>query len=163
MSEIKYYLKDLNLYGGLDSHNIFSLFLNKMVVILAPKLAKFFRGVIAAGSFPAVWRTANITPIPEGTSPSQFSLDYRPTSITPFIFKAYEKLISWKLYEFVDFIKVLSNTQFDFRKELGATDVQLLLTYDLQYSLDKRTESKIVSFDVSFAFDLVTTRAFYIN
>ena len=34
---MKYYLKDLNLHGGLDPHNIFPLFLNK---ILTPKLAK---------------------------------------------------------------------------------------------------------------------------
>ena len=47
-----------------------------MAVILAHKLAK-----IAAGSFPALWRTASITPIPKGTSPSQFPLDYRPISL----------------------------------------------------------------------------------
>ena len=54
-SERKYYL---NPYGDLDPHNIFPLFLNKMAVILAPKLAKIFRGLIAAGSFLSLWRTA---------------------------------------------------------------------------------------------------------
>ena len=80
--------------GGLDPHNIFPLFLNKMSIILALKLAKIFRGLIAAGSFPALWRRAKITPIPKGTSPSKFPLDYRPISITPIIFKFYKKLIS---------------------------------------------------------------------
>ena len=49
--------------------------MNKMAVILAPKLAKIFHGLIATGSFPALWRTANITPIPKGNSFSQFPLD----------------------------------------------------------------------------------------
>ena len=62
-----------------------------MAVSLAPKLGKIFRGLIAAGNFPALWRTAIITPIPKGTSPSQFPLDYSPISITPIISKVYEK------------------------------------------------------------------------
>ena len=48
-----------------------------MAVILAPKLANIFHDLIAAGSFPALWKTANITPIPKCSSPSQFPLDYR--------------------------------------------------------------------------------------
>ena len=77
----------------MDPHNIFLLFLNKFVVILAPKLAKGFRGLIAAGNFPVLWRTAKITPISKDSSPCQFPLDYRPISITPIIGKVYEKLI----------------------------------------------------------------------
>ena len=99
--------------------------------------------------------TANITPIPKVTSPSQFPLDYRPISITPIISKFYEKLILRWLYKFVDFIKDLPNTQFGFRKGLGTTDALLLLTHDLQYSLNNRAESRSVSLDFSFAFELV--------
>ena len=40
----------------MDPHNIFSLFLNKIIVILAPNIAKIFRCLIAAGSFLALWR-----------------------------------------------------------------------------------------------------------
>ena len=63
--------------------------------ILLLFIVKIFRGLIATGSFPALWRTTNITPIPKGTSPSQFPLDYRPISITPIISKVYEKLESF--------------------------------------------------------------------
>ena len=103
-------------------HIIFSLVLNKMAVILALKLEKIFCGLNAASSFSALWRTANIT---KGSSP-QFSLGYRPISITPTISKVYEKLISRMLYKFVDSIKFLPNTQLDFRKGLGTTDALLL-------------------------------------
>ena len=126
-----------------------------MAVILAPKLAKILRGLIAAGSFPAQWRTANITPIFKSNSPFQFPLDYRPISITLIIYKVYEKIISRRLYKFVVFIKILQNTQFGFRKRLGITDALLSLTHDLQSSLDKRAESKIVSLDFNSVFGLV--------
>ena len=65
---IKYYVTDLNPHGGLDRQNIFPCFFKKMAVFLAPKLAKILRGLSATGSFPILWRTANITPIPKGKS-----------------------------------------------------------------------------------------------
>ena len=43
----------------------FFLFLNKITVFLAHKLAKTFRDVIAVGNFLLLWRTANITHIPK--------------------------------------------------------------------------------------------------
>ena len=49
------------------------------------KLAKIFRGLIAASIFPALWRTDDITPIPKGSSSSEFLLEYRPISKTPII------------------------------------------------------------------------------
>ena len=71
------------------------------------------------------------------------------------MFRRPSNLISQKLYKFVYSIKVLPNTQFGFRKGLSITDAFLLLTHDLQSSLDKFVESRIVSLDFSSAFDLV--------
>ena len=73
-------------------------------VILAPKLAKIFCSLIATGSFSALWRTANITQLPKGTSPPQFPLDYRSILITPTITEVFEKLIFPRLFKFVDSI-----------------------------------------------------------
>ena len=75
-------------------------------------------------------RTANITPILKGSSPSQFPLNYID----------YEKLIFRRLYKFVDSIEVFPHTQFGFRKGLGTTDAFQLLIHDLQSSLDKQAE-----------------------
>ena len=87
-----YYIKDLNLHCGLDPHKFFPLFLNKIAVFLDPKLAKTFRGLIAAGSFPVLWRTANITSISKGSFSSPFSLYYKPISNTPIIYKSMKNL-----------------------------------------------------------------------
>ena len=48
----------------------------------------------------------------------------------------------------------MPNNQFGFRKGLCTTHALLLLTHDLQSSLDKRAESRVVSFNFSFAFDV---------
>ena len=126
-----------------------------MTVFLAPKLAKILHSLIAAGSFPALWRTANITQIPKSSSPSQISLDYRTILITLIISKVYEKFIFHRLYKFLDSIKVLFNIQFGFRKDIATTSALLLLSHDLQFSLDKRGKSRIISLDFGSAFDLI--------
>ena len=158
-SELKYYLSDLDSLGGLDPNNIFPLFLVKIAKQLAPKLACIFRRLLASGSFPELWRSANVTPIPKGSSPTQFPSDYRPISITPILSKIYEKLIYRRLYKYVDSMNILPSTQFGFRKGLGTTDALLVLTQDLQLSLDKGAESRVVSLDFSSAFDLVNHQA----
>ena len=156
-SEVKSYLNDLDSSGGTDPNQIFPMFLRNSATILAPKLAKIFRDLLKAGSFPACWRTANITPIPKGSSPTQFPSDYRPISITPIISKIFERLISRRLYSFIEANDLLPNSQFGFRKGLGTSDALLTLTNELQFTLDKFTgaESRVVSLDFSSAFDRV--------
>ena len=157
--ELKRYLEDLDSLGGSDPNDIFPLFLKKNSGQLAPKLAVVFRRLLALGSFPEAWRSANVTPIPKGSTPTQFPLDYRPISITPILSKLYEKLIYRRLFRFVTSKNILPPSQFGFRKGLGTTDALLKLTHDLQYSLDKGAESRVISLDFSSAFDLVNHQA----
>ena len=56
-------------------------------------------------------------------------------------------------------LKFLPQTQFGFRKGLGTADALLLLTHDLQLSLGRRAESRVVSLDFSSAFDLENHQA----
>ena len=93
--------------------------------------------------------------MPKGSSPSQFPSDYRLISITPIISKIYEKLISRRLFKFVDSIKVFLNTQFSFSKGLALLMPFCCCSFVLQYSLDKRAESRIVSLDFNSAFNLI--------
>ncbi|MEM8780580.1 MAG: reverse transcriptase family protein, partial [Cyanobacteria bacterium P01_G01_bin.49] len=158
-SDVYKYLIDLDAHGGIDSNGIFPLFLKKLAKPLAPKLTKLFRVLLSSGSFPHVWRSANIIPIPKGNSCSQYPMDYRPISITPVLSKIYEKLLSRKLSRFVEVSNLLPNTQFGFRTGLGTTDALLTLVHDLQSGLDSRSEARVLSLDFSSAFDLVSHRA----
>ena len=107
------------------------MFLRNIATPLAPKLAKIFRGLLKVGSFPACWRIADITPIPKGSSPTQFPSDYRPISITPVISKIFERLISRRLYSFIEANDLLPSSQFGFRKGLGTSDALFTLTNEL--------------------------------
>ena len=49
---------------------MFLLFLKRTADVLAPRLSVVFRRLVRLGSFPACWRQANVTPIPEGPQSS---------------------------------------------------------------------------------------------
>ena len=83
-------LLDLDIYGGVKPLGVFPLFLKMVVDIIAPKLCIIFRWLISRGSFLECWRSANIAVIPKG-APSPARENYCPISITPILFKVYEK------------------------------------------------------------------------
>lgn len=158
-SEIQYLLNDLDPYGGTDPNGFFPLFFKGISKFLAPKLAVVFRILIRRGLFPDCWRTANVTPIPKGSSPTSRSDEYRPISITPVLSKVYERLLAKRLTAFANTSGLFPSNQFGFRKGLGTCDALLVLTHDLQASLDAGHESRLISLDFSAAFDLVNHRA----
>ena len=157
--ELLVYLGDLDSYGGCDPLGFLPIFYKKIAPLLAPKLGKIFRFLIARGRFPECWRTANITPIPKGASPSIHPNEYRPISITPILSKIFERLLAKRLTRFLDVKKLLPKLQFGFRKGVGTSDALLFLTHNLQGFLDAGHESRLVSLDFSSAFDLVNHEA----
>ena len=61
-------LLDLDMHVGVDPLGVFSLFINKVSDIIAPKLSIIFRRLIRLGSFLECWQSANVTNIPKGAS-----------------------------------------------------------------------------------------------
>ena len=87
---------DLDPYGRSDPLGMFRLFLKRTADVLAPRVSVVFRRLVRLGSFPACWRLANVTPIPNGT-PSSSVANYRPIDITSVLSKAFERLVSVRL------------------------------------------------------------------
>ena len=65
-SEVRRLLFDLEPNEGSDPLDMLHLFLKRTANVLAPCLSVVFRRIVLLGSFPACWRQANITPIPNG-------------------------------------------------------------------------------------------------
>ena len=158
-SELLTYLNDLDTFGGCDPLGFLPIFYKKIAPALAPKLAVIFRILIRRGSFPDCWRTANVTPIPKGSSPSSDPGEYRPISITPVLSKVFERLIAKRLVRFLNRLNLLPDGQFGFRKGLSTSDALLFICHHIQASLDAGHESRIVSLDFSSAFDCVNHKA----
>ena len=85
-SEVRRLLLDLDPYGGTDPLGMFPLFLKRTADVMATQLCEVFRRLVRLGSFPACWRQANFTPIPEGPSSSSVA-NYRTIFITSVLSK----------------------------------------------------------------------------
>ena len=102
--------------------------------------------LICLGLFPECWRSTYVTAIPRG-APSSDRVNYRPISITPILFKVYEKLVSHKLSSVCEKYGLLPAVQFTYRERLSGTD-ELLTISHLQKFLNAGMESYIVQLDL---------------
>ena len=96
--------------------------------------------------------------MPKG-SPSSEVGDYRLISIKLFRLpsaKAFEKIVAWKLSQFVESNRLLPSSQFAYRRGLKTCDVLLTLSHHLQAALDRGMERRLVQLDLSIAFDRVS-------
>ena len=152
--ELRKLLLQLDAYGGTDPSGVFPLFFKKVANVIAGPLSAVFRSMIRLGSFPSIWRTAHITPVPKGTSSSSPS-DYRPISITSVLSKVYERMIASRLGKYLEINGLLPSSQYGFRKGLGTCDALLHVSHIIQQALDCGYESRIVQVDLSSAFDRV--------
>ena len=114
-------------------------------------LSVVFRRLVRLGSFPAGWRQANVTKIPQGP-PSDSVANYRPISITSVLSKVFERLVPVRLGRFVERSGVLPTTKFVYRKGLSACHALLCVSYTLQIALGSGREGRIVQIDFSAAF-----------
>ena len=153
-NEVRHLLLDLDPYGGSDLLGRFPLFLKRTAYVMAPRLSVVFQRLIRLGSFPACWRQANVTPIPNGP-PSYSVANYRPISITSVLSKVFERLVSVSLGRFMERSGVLPITQFSYWKGLGTCDALLCISHIVQSALESGQEARIEQIDFSAAFDWV--------
>ena len=126
----------------------------KTATVLAPRLSVVFRRLLRDGSFPGLWKQADVTPIPKG-SPSSLVSDYRPISITPVLSKVFEKVISSRLQRYSEEGSFLPPSQYAYRKGLGTCDALLHISQVGQSALERGSEVLLVQLDFSAAFDMV--------
>ena len=131
-----------------------ALFLKRTADVMAPRLSVVFWWLVCLGSFPAYWRQANVTPIPN--DPPSFSVaNYRPISITSVLSKVFGHLVSVCVGQFMDSSGVLPTTQFVYCKGLGTCDALSYVSHTMQSVLESGQEARIVQFYFSAAFDRV--------
>ena len=122
--EVRLLLSELDSYGGADPLGMFPPFLKRTADVMAPRLSIVFRRLVRLGNFPACWREANVTRIPNGPPSSSSVANHRPISITTVLSKMFERLVSVRLGRFME-RSVLPSAQFAYRKGLGTCDALL--------------------------------------
>ena len=109
---------------------------------------------MAQGTFPLSLKTGRITPIHK-KGPKNDITNYRPVSTLPIFGKIFEKIIYDRLYSFITSRKILSPTQFGFRK-MYSTSHAVNHSIDLIKNFQIKGKDTIGIFiDLSKAFDTI--------
>ncbi|CAB3981517.1 Hypothetical predicted protein, partial [Paramuricea clavata] len=111
-------------------------------------------GFIANHSFPDVWKTARVSPIPKVASPTEID-HYRPIAILPALSKVHECLIPNQIVKYIDQHNVLNENVTGFRKGHATSSVLLRVRDDILKAMKKGEITLIAFADFSKAFDTV--------
>ena len=82
-------------------------------------------------------------------------LNYRPIAITSLISKTMETIITKQLLTFQETINLLSDHQYGFRKARSTGDLLSYAVHVWSSALESSGESRVISLDISKAFDRV--------
>jgi hypothetical protein len=82
--------------------------------------------------------------------------NYRPISVLPAISKIIEKMINNRLIAYLEKFKIISKSQFGFRKGLSTEDAVLALTKEITNQVDNGNKCLAIFLDLKKAFDTVS-------
>ena len=121
---------------------------------VAIPLTLIFQKCLISGTFPNLWKSANVQPIHKKDD-RQLKSNYRPISLLPICGKILEKIIFDQVYSFLNENKLISKHQSGFRPG-DSTIYQLIsITSNIYDSFEKYDETRALFLDISKAFDKV--------
>ena len=133
---------------------------SKMLLLCGETVARplhiLFSNILASGTYPKIWKLANITPIHK-KSDKQLIQNYRPISLLPICGKILEKLIFNHMYTFLNSNNLITKKQSGFRPGDSTTNQLLDFIDEIHQSFDSNPplEIRAVFMDISKAFDKV--------
>ena len=105
-------------------------------------------------SFPDQWKVARVTPLYK-SGKRNIPGNYRPISVLPAISKVMERILYNQLYNYLTKFRLLSTSQFGFRKSHSTATALLDCTNEWYVNLDRKLFNFIVFIDLKKAFDTV--------
>ena len=121
---------------------------------VALPLCLIFQKCLSTGTFPDLWKRANVQPILKQNN-RQIKSNYRPISLLPIGGKILEKIIFDQMYSFLNVNKLISKNQSGFRQGDSAIYQLISITSNIFDSFEKYDETRALFLDISKAFDKV--------
>ena len=131
-----------------------NLILKESALPLAQPLCELFNFSLQKGSFPELWKVANVLPLFKKGDPS-LCTNYRPISLLPCIAKVFEKLMFCHIFNFLKSNGLLNVHQSGFIPNDSAINQLIYILDKLHKSLDINEDVIAVFLDLAKAFDKV--------
>ena len=121
---------------------------------LAEPICSIFNASLQDQRVPAMWKAADVCPVPKVPNPTRIEKDLRPISLTPILSKCIEKIVRPWIMEFLE--EVLDSTQYGSRQGLSTVDAMADLFHSWLLALEApKSAIRILFLDFRKAFDLV--------
>ena len=119
-------------------------------------LCLIFEKCLETGSYPSIWRKANVIPIHRKDS-RQNKCNYQPISLLPLFGKVFEKISFDGIYEHLTEHELITSKQSGFRHAASAVNQLLSVTHKIYRAFEEipSRETRAVFLDLSKAFDRV--------
>ena len=126
--------------------------LKDYVPLLAPPVTSIFNASLQQASVPAVWKKADVIPVPKNKVLSDIAKDLRPISLTATLSKTCERFVADWLMELIG--EKIDKRQFGSLKNSSTTHALLSLLHHLLNETDvPKNAVRIFLLDFSKAFD----------
>ena len=151
-NEICEVIKCLNSKNSCGSDGISSKLIKYIIEELSMPLTVIINQIFTTGIFPDNLKTAKIHPLLKAGDPL-IATNYRPISLLTSISKIFEKIIFNQLTNYLSLNKILTDSQYGFRKNHSTQSAALELIDRLMISMDKGKTPLAIILDFSKAFD----------
>lgn len=155
IDEVKNILTNLNprKAAGLDS--IKNAVLKNLPEKSVISLVNIANAMLSSGYFPQAWKKAKIILIKKPNLNNSHISSYRPISLLSSLGKATERLILYRINNFLSVNNVQPAEQFGFRAEHCTIRQTTRLTSEILKGFNERSHTGAIFFDISKAFDRV--------
>ena len=138
--------------AGIDGLNLRAV--NAILVYILPCLTDLINLSLQTGEFPSGLKLAKVIPLYKGGNKQELS-NWRPISLLPIFSKIYEKIIHRRLYEYLDKLGILCDSQFGFRSKHSTSHAVHHLLDVINGALEKGLIPLTIFVDFKKAFDTV--------
>lgn len=153
-SEIINVIKELKKKKSPGIDEITSTTLKEISDYIAMPLSYIINKAIELGECPSAFKIAIIKPIYKSGCKEEVT-NYRPISLISNLAKIFEKVIKSRILSYLEKYKLLSSSQYGFRKGKSTQDAIANLVSEIYCALDSREKSLAVFIDLKKAFDTV--------
>ena len=126
---------------------------------LLPCLLYLVNLSLEIGEFPEALKQAKVLPLSKSDN-NQDMTNWRPISLLPLFSKIYEKIVHRRLYEYLDKLRILSDSQFGFRTKHSTVHAAYHLLECVNSALERNFIPLTVFIDLrkTFDFNLLLSR-----
>jgi exonuclease III len=153
MKELNNAIDQMNTHSAPGDDQIHNIYFKRMPEKFKSHIVKLFNLSLEYSIIPSSWRNSLITMIGKKTQDAMNPDSYRPISLTSCFAKLLERIVSNRIYTFVESKNLFHESQSGFRKHRSTIDNLTLLTQKIAETLNRKKKLCAIFFDISKAFD----------